>query len=720
MAVLLLAVTMATHGWSLRAGLFLDDHWHQKQLRDCGWSLPSLLDSATIQPDEFMKTWWQDITIKWQYARPMSFFVMKVAYFLSDGNVPAQHAVCLGMHFLNACMLYVLCMWLTSSRFWSTVGSLIFIVYSHNVFAVSWLSSENVLVQTVLMLPALLFYIRASQLNVGPSAHEQPLPSQPPPLRMGLFAWTAFFWLLALFSRENAIMLPLIFLSFDYAFGGWRHAWARRYVYVFFALIIVGFLTWRLLFYYFPLPDVYVRRPTPNDGYLLWCIAKLMHYLCAAVWLNPMVVGPTGRNNPFVEVPGDCIMTVAILILMFGGYYCTCRRLRGYWIWPLWLVLSFLPVIPMMATPHCGYSASIAFAVAMILGPGLFRQIKPILIGKWCRPIAIWFLVATCIYIPIYRTLWRGMISSEWNVTECMAAEPPAPETTDVFFINIPFVNVYQGITLQENWGKEAAKLGYHVLTYAPELLRVEQPCYVEQLDARRFSVSIEGSPYFSGLLGRYLIKSMRSAGRFEAGQKIPADLFDVEVVKSSPEGISEFIFAFKQPLASKNYRFYLTSRDRGAMSIRFHPEGWTPPAPPLALAAPSPDDVSSAGKKLADGDYASAKTLLAGMSSDDPKLRQRAWVEFRRVAAPLATAMGARAQKSLEKEEPDRQEIREATAWWTSSVDAEALSIFRQRPKDIDALLAARESLFNVRRITSQIIQSDLYMTGPPFPGPS
>ena len=64
--VLLAGATMLTHGWSLGDGLFLDDHWHQVQLRDRGWSWTDLLETTTLDPDEFMETWWQEQPIRWR------------------------------------------------------------------------------------------------------------------------------------------------------------------------------------------------------------------------------------------------------------------------------------------------------------------------------------------------------------------------------------------------------------------------------------------------------------------------------------------------------------------------------------------------------------------------------------------------------------------------------------------------------------------------------
>ncbi|HEX9832028.1 MAG TPA: hypothetical protein VGA66_02885, partial [Mycobacterium sp.] len=320
-AVLALAVT-AAHGWALGDGLFLDDHWHQQQLRELGWSPHELLSATSIEPDEFIGAWWQDRRVRWEYPRPVAVALMKVVHELTDGSVVAHHTVSLVLHFLAACMVCRLCFLLTANLRWSVVGGLLFVVYSHSVFAVGWLASQNILLQTALMLAALLFYVRASGLQLGPDYAATTGWSGVPRLRIGAWVVTLVLWVLAIFSRENAVVLPVVLAAFDLAFGGRRHVRARLKLYAPMVLVALAFAVWRVTAFH-PMPDFYVRRPD-GDGYLLWCLAKLMHYLSSSVWLSPMTIGPSGRYAPFSEVPGDCLFMAAILAIMGTGYVLAC------------------------------------------------------------------------------------------------------------------------------------------------------------------------------------------------------------------------------------------------------------------------------------------------------------------------------------------------------------------------------------------------------------
>ncbi len=125
-----------------RRRALLDDHWHRLRLAENDWSFSALLEAATIQPDRFIDTWWQEKPVSWHYLRPFAILVAKSVYHLSDGSVKAWHAVSIVVHWLNTLLIYQLALWLTRRRLWSLVAGLLFVVYSHNVYAVAWLAAR--------------------------------------------------------------------------------------------------------------------------------------------------------------------------------------------------------------------------------------------------------------------------------------------------------------------------------------------------------------------------------------------------------------------------------------------------------------------------------------------------------------------------------------------------------------------------------------------------
>jgi len=760
--LLLVAIaTLLAHGHALTDGLLLDDHLHRLRLADHEWSWAGLLKATTIAPETFMHAWWQEKSYSWHYVRPVAVLVAKIVYHLSGGNVKAWHAISILLHFANALMVCLLAFKLTRSRFWSLVGALLFVVYSHSVYAVAWLAAQNTILQTTLTLAALLCYLRASRLDI----HAAPPPPSTGPrptaavasLHRGWLAGALILWGLALLSRENAVMLPVFWLAFDAAFGGRAHLWNRRHVHIAAGLLAAAFLVWRVLLFDHPMPDFYFQRPRGDGlGYVGWLLVQWMYYLTASVWLSPMTIGPGARFEPLREVPGDVILMVAILATLGLAYWAATRRARGWWIWPGWILLAVLPVVPVIATPHSGYLPSVGFAIGMVLGPGLRRQLHPGAGGRWCAAVALWFLIATTIYLPIYRPMWYSFLAAERATVQRILLDPPPAQARELFFINLPFVNIYAPLVLRHAWDLDgvpessadrrmflgplpetvrldsppAGDFRCHVLTYAPNVLRMDVPCTLKQLDPYRFTVSIEQRPWFSGALGRFLVEGMRVSGPLQAGQIVPgsarnanADLFDVAVLRADDRGVWELEFTFHRPLASEEFCFYLGTSASSATRIRFTGPGRPPEVLPTAHHTfVEPLDIEQAARTFEQGQVEAGTALLAAAVSGTPELAERAKATFRRIAAPFLEAQASPVRPgptAATRPDEDANRWADLLAWWQQHVDAKTYARFQRERNHFRHLRAVRDRLFGIRRIAGRIIRSDLYLTGPPYPSP-
>ncbi len=741
-ALILAGATAAAHGPSLRGGLFFDDHWHRLQLETSGWGWRDLLNSATLEPARFMEMWWQTEPIRWQYSRPVSIFLMKVVYVVSGGSVVAQHAVSILLHYANALMVAGLVWRLTRHRYWSVVAGLLFVIYSHSVFAVGWLASQNTVLQTTLVLAAIHWYATAATLALGPNQTDA---DESRSLSLGSAVGIVMLYVLALYSRENAIMLPVILGSFDLAFGGKATLNRHRVFHITMIAISAAFVAWRFFAFHAPMPHIYSRHfegPMTVSGvfdYATWLLAKLLHYICSAIWLSPMVVGPAGRNNSWVEVPGDAILTVAIILVLGLGYFSATRRVTGWWIWPLWIVLAYLPVTAILPTPHQGYGGGVGFAIAMVLGPAMRRHVKP---KGWplSAAVATWFLIATSIYIPIYRTLWNGMRGAESLTTAKLATLPPPAGATDLFFINLPFVNIYAKLSLGEIWGDASRDMRCHALSFAPAVPGIDLPCRLWQVDDYTLRVTLDraksppgATGYFSGLLGRFLLEGMRSHGE-PIMQPIRTDQFDVTVPRWEDEfGAETLEFKFHRPLASPQYRFYLCTPTCPLAELRFaghSPEisraatvdaGFTDEL--LAKTKLSLQDVRLAAGRLEQGEASAAEILFAILAGPEGPERAEALKSVAPMVDSLASALGGPGQDVGDMERrpaADRSKAwQEFAQWWRQNVDDRQFrEVWRDRER-FSAIRYQRDGIFRVRTIAGSIIRTDLYMTGPPFPGP-
>ncbi|MCH7812522.1 MAG: hypothetical protein IID40_00745 [Planctomycetes bacterium] len=728
---LLAGVTLLFHGWSLADGSVMDDHWHQKGLREHGWSPSELMRTLTVEPAAFTELWWQDKSVRWEYGRPLFILVMKIVYSLLGGDDPiALHAFSILLHFLNACLVWRLCLALTGRRFWSAFGAVLFVVYPHSIVSVSWPSAQNAVLATTLMLAALSLYARCSGLNLAidgpPSGAHAPLAPSRSASRSGLLLGAVFvLWIMALFTRENALMLPGILLAMDVAFGGREQVWRQRRTYLAFALIGIGFVVWRLAAVTHPMPDVYVRRP---DGdwieYGFWCLAKLLHYLCTSIWPAAMAVGPTGRFNPWIEVPWDCAFMLAVVGVLGGGYALLNHRQRGWWIWPAWILLAVLPVVPVIATPHSGYLCGVGYAVAVVLGPASRVRDRGGM-GRLARSVAVLSLATMGLFAFLHRLQWSGAGASERYTLDWIASDPPPAEVGDVFFINLPFANVYVKPALERRLGDAFKDVRCHVLTYSPQPFMMQSDCRLEQLDAHRFSIEVVGQPYFSRLLGRFFIEGFRSSGRLRTGDHVVGSHFEVDIARAGDEGVEKLVFSFPRPLTDPTYHFYLTSRVCGAVSLRFGPARRPPSAPATTTDPPTESAIERAIERLAAGRADAAEVLFAGIAANeafggmDAVSLVRAATTMRDVATTLAVATADPIQDHLTQPELSIDDWKAVRGWWHRRVDDDLLRDVWLRRRDFAHYQDQLEEIDNGRRWVSLVLKTDLYLTGPPFPGP-
>lgn len=711
------ATVILAHGWSLFDGLGLDDHWHYRTIRQSGWSLPELLDATTIRSDELYDLWWQDHPVQFQYSRPLSVALMKIVYAIIGGSVLAQHAVNLVLHWVGAILVSALCFRMTRHRFWSIVGGILFVVYPLSVNAVGWLAAQNMILQTVLLLGAMLAYARASNLDMNISA-EKPA-TRASRVHRGWLAFTVVLWIGALFSRENAIVLPAILVAMDVAFGGWKFAWSRRVAYVIFAVLGIAFLIWRLRYFYEPMPDVYVRR-SADPGFLLWCLAKLLHFVCSAVWIAPMAVGPTGRINPLTEAPFDIALMLVIVVGIATTYFVIARKARGFWIWPLWILFTMAPMIPVLATPHSGYICAVAVAIGLILGPAAAHRRKSHRVYVATTTLAMIVLAMSIGMLKVNRLLWKGLLYGEHFVATSLRSQPLPNTTTDVYFINLPFAAVYakEHVVDANHFDHDAIKC--HVLTFAPQLPRMNQPSSIVQLDTHRFSLTVDSQPYFSRLLGRFLIDGFRSGGQLQTGDRLAGEGFDVEVTRATDEGVFQLIFTFEKPLTDPNQAFFVSSEECGAMQIAFSESGHdVAPLPELPPAPDSLDKINAAASQIVHGNPAAAETLFAAMRSPMKAIRLAAANQLKHIVQPIAIATASDTIHGFDDFKISDLELERLRRWWHGSINANSVAQVFKRRNELLEIRHRRDELKRGRALIGRFIKCDLYLTGKPFPGP-
>jgi hypothetical protein len=712
----LAAATLLVHGWSLGDGSVLDDHWHQKSLRELGWSYQDLMQALVIEPSRFIQMWWQVGVARFEYGRPFFIVAMKLIYNVLGGNDPrALHAAAVLLHFVSALLVARICFLWTERRLWALVGGLLFAIYQHAVVTVAWSSSFNIVIATTLMLASILLYFRASRLEVGPAAVA--LEASPAPASYPLFALATTLWFLALLTRENALMVPVVLVLLEWLHGGQARIVARRGFYLTFAALGVAFVVWRALEVRQGMPELYFRRPDGDlPAYGAWLAAKLLHYVAASVFPAPMVAGPTGRYDPWSSVPEDCLLMIGIIVVTLSISLAASRRIRGAWVWTLWIVLAVLPVVPVIATPHSGYLSGVGYAIgAALAGAGAAHlRFAP---ARYGVRLAVAGHVALMAAMSLFnRWQWYSTVEGErYGVERVLAARPEAP-VTDVFFLNLPLVNIYIKPALVERIGGSFESVRCHALTFSPDPFEIRQRVYVEQTDEYSFNARTESEAWFSRLLGRLMLDGFGGGRRFSTGQEFDCGEFRVRIARADEHGVWELSFRFRRPLSDPRYCFYVFTKNCYATRLRFGLPGSAtlPPLPSEPILALEVERAILALERRP----AAAELLFAARRSRNPQIAGPAAEALREIVQYVATATAAPVQELLDEDDSDATWER-VRAWWRQSVDEETLRTtwgWRERCAEYEEL---REEVPHARRNMAKLIRTDFYLTGPPFDDP-
>lgn len=593
-ALLLLGVVLAAHGGSLGDGLFFDDHWHRATLRDYGWSWSGLIESATFDlPGRLAHLWWLEQPLQWRYARPVAMLVMKIEYLASGGNPVAIHAFGLLWHWLCALLVYRIALWAIppitprppdaalvrgdhASRAAALLAGVLFILHPQSVFGVSWIAARNAPVSAFFFLAALHLYGQAAVSGPAGDARRT---------SVRLVA-CMFLWVLSLFSRETAVVFPLLLPLVDGGLGGLAAIRRRVAVYGVFGALLAAYLAWRLVV--FPTggpPGIYFTTPQGAD-YVLWAGSKLLHMVFAHIVHTPMFLGlatPAGIGSGRLMEHGVMLAVVGLVAAVFvvGS-----RGVRGRWVWPVWTVLAFLPVIPVFVMPHFSYLPAAATAIMI---PLMLHRLR----GGWRAAGVVFVVIYAAWPLVLYRYAWRGIVRSEQvvyadiGIGDAEGPPPAAGPAPTLYFLNLPACGIYATVAMREAWQRDDVE-GF-VLTFAPHPLMMTQPSTLRRVSDHEFTIETPPPGYFSGLSGELLRRGMRPRTPLRVGDVLETDRFSVTLLAGDASGITKLGFRFREPLDSAGQRFYLCTPDRPALRVNFAAGHWNadgterdpgPPAP--------------------------------------------------------------------------------------------------------------------------------------------
>jgi hypothetical protein len=577
MALTVAVFVLVGHGWSLDTGLFLDDHAHFAHLRDYDWSLRSAIDSATLGIVGDIMDLWGRIHQGLHFFRPIAFWTMKLEYTLGGWQAWPMHVFSLAWHF-GVCMLVgALAFRCFGRREWATVAACLMAVHPAHVATVYWVACQTELMVSVYLLVGLLAYARHACWG-GVGVYARPWLTRPPGLPFGpdpgmpargLYAVVAAIcFALALGCRENAVFFPLVCFAGDWLIGTPRRRRVRA-EHLALAAVLVAYIFTRLYLlagFVLPGPPYLMRVSDPE--FPLFVAQKVLYYTIGLFAYVPVV--PMAGQSFFGERTGWFIAlfaaVIGLLIAAWVGY-----RWRKALVWPaVWIALLVAPTMAVFASSHHLYLPSVGAVLLLTAGlafiGGLFKDLSGIPLPRWQRATTTVLLLVHAVGLGVVTWAcgfaYRGGTRSEdILIADVLKRGRPLKDGDHLYFLNIPMLAYYAIPAIEARTGLRG--LRGHVLTFSPDLMRMESPAHLEVLDEHRIRVRApKGRAYFEGVSGKSLITAMSFESYPVAGVPIHNDETGLTILPTvvDEKGIRELEFTFTKPLSAPDCHLFFGS----------------------------------------------------------------------------------------------------------------------------------------------------------------
>jgi len=415
---LIVLVTSALYSGVLRSGFLRDDF---PVITENRW-----ITGAGYIPEIFTSTLWgfysgDFINTPSNYYRPGMHLIYMAAYRLFGTDPAGYHAINLLLHNLNGIMVFLIVSVLMNkasggdnateekdkpgSVLFPLAAALLFAVHPVNAEAVAWAAAFSEATFTFFCLVSIYIYIRA-----GLDRHSS----------VALYAVSVFFFILALFSKETAIVMPALLVSYDLCFGRLTLRSIKRYlpyalaagVFLYIRSTIVGPLTaehamtgYQYLLAVILLGSQYIEK-------LIFPFGLKLYY----PFVRPVAVSEVLSHELFVALGFLALLVFSI---------CKSARRRSVIFAALWIAIPLAPAVLMaryiqgewafasryLYMSGVGFSLLLAIWLKEIFEAASIRKMAPRRRGALMSAIALLVLIPFAIEAVRAARPWRGELS---------------------------------------------------------------------------------------------------------------------------------------------------------------------------------------------------------------------------------------------------------------------------------------------------------------------
>src|SRR3989339_557570 len=417
-----------------------------------------------FSPKKYFK-YTQDLTY-----RPLPFLIHILNYKIWGINPVGHRLSNIFLHIINAVLLFIIVSFILKDYIIAFLSSLFFAIHPINNEVVNMVSFNETQLSTIFFLLAFYFYIK-SRGNVSnfekpdslllsvtsatnsflptngsvvgvdrePSADRETLADRQDdgkerchsePAAKNLYFFSVIYYFIAIFSKENAVMLPVVIILYDFVFG--QRLNIRKYL----PFVMVTLFYLFIRFFIFRNSLEYNLK-YPGDSFIIniWTILKAV-----PIYLK-MLIFPVDLSVEYkMQIPrtfmdiqiGIGLLAVSIFVLI-SVYFYKASKITFFWI--MWIPLTFLPVSNIMPMQNIVaerylYLSVIGFCVISAL------IIKSINI-KYALPVAV--LIVFCYYFAIVNRNrdWHNKFIFNNKVLEQHPYSSGANMNMGMFYYNI-------------------------------------------------------------------------------------------------------------------------------------------------------------------------------------------------------------------------------------------------------------------------------------------
>jgi hypothetical protein len=414
-----------------------------------------------------------------RFYRPVHLLFYRLAYLVAGYNPIFYHIVSIGLHVGVVLLLYWLMLSLGHGYPEAVLAAFLFAVDPIHTNAVSWLAGVNESLMALWLLLSVICYVWSTWT---------------PSCARVLLLLSVLSFCLALLSKENAVVLPVILAMYEVlvrrqSLVKWRTWGSRLIPYALMSILYYGYSRGVL-----GAPGVELGKSVYTYALGPGVMQNVVYYglaLFSPVDLYPLLgrfeeMGGAVMKGARTPMGMVLLGVVAIIFLVGLSWWWRCvSRMTRFWL--IWIPVSLLPVLILghaselyLYLPSMGSSALMA-----ILATHLYRTTarSP---RRWMRVAPIGAILAVGVVYSL-STIHRNQVylqvgsTAEDIITQVREKHPRIPDSSQLYFANEPHVEQglsimgLRGVDVLSPWAVSAAmKIAYQNDSVSASLLDFE------------------------------------------------------------------------------------------------------------------------------------------------------------------------------------------------------------------------------------------------------